>query len=186
VEPRGKYFHIYFPDLIDNEQIDTCLSVARVSYDELLRAAADGSPIPAFAKYNNGEWNQPGLGGLSSSVFSEGPYCGNNTVLWNRATHQFTAILDDGTHISMTESPDGLHWSPSVLLFEYNASDCCAAYATPVSAGRDPYVLGRSFYVYYTHYPANGTGWDAATLNRFKVQCNLPTQKLPIEDGSLP
>jgi hypothetical protein len=182
VKPGSKYLYIYFPDLIDNEQIDTCLSLARASYDELLRAAASGSPIPAFKKYNNGEWNQPGLGGQSSSVFSQGPYCGDNTVLWNSATQQFTAILDDNLHVSMSESPDGLHWSPSVLLFQYDAADGNAQYATAVSAGADPDVLGSRFYVYYTHYPTNGTGWDDATVNRFEVQCNLPTETLPVEE----
>lgn len=182
MKPGSNYLYIYFPDLIDHEQVDTCLSVARVSYDELLRAAASGSPIPAFSKYNNGQWNQPGLGGLSSSVFSQGPYCGDNTVLWNNATHQFTAIMDDNLHISMSESPDGLHWAPSVLLFQYDAADGNAQYATPVSAGADPYVLGSNFYVYYTHYPTNGTGWDDATVNRFEVQCNLPTETLPVEE----
>ncbi len=181
VKPGSKYFYIYFPDLIDNEQVDTCLSVARVSSDELLKAAAKGSPIPAFQKYNNGEWNQPGMGGLSSSVFSQGPYCGDNTVLWNNATHQFTAILDDGSNISMSESPDGLNWASSILLFQEDTADGNAEYATAVSAGPDPDVLGSSFYVYYTHYPTNGTGWDDATVNRFEVQCNLPREQTPTE-----
>jgi hypothetical protein len=82
----------------------------------------------------------------------------------------------------MSESPDGLHWAPSVLLFQYDAADGNAQYATPVSAGADPYVLGGDFYVYYTHYPTNGTGWDDATVNRFEVQCNLPTETLPVEE----
>jgi CubicO group peptidase (beta-lactamase class C family) len=50
-----------------------------------------------------------------------------------------------------------------------------------LSAGMNPNILGSSFYIYYTHYPTNGTGWDAASLNRFKVQYNLPKEKLPNE-----
>jgi hypothetical protein len=102
-------------------------------------------------------------------------------VLWDDATNKFAAILDDDLHISMSESPDGLSWAPSVLLFQYDEAHGNAQYATPVSPGKDPYVLGSSFYIYYTHYPTNGTGWDAARVDRFKCSAIrlTPTRRCP-------
>jgi hypothetical protein len=37
--------------------------------------------------------------------------------------------------------------------------------------GDDPNILGQQYYIFYTSYPSNGTGWQGATVNRFTVSC---------------
>lgn len=44
-------------------------------------------------------------------------------------------------------------------------------YVTPIGFGDEPNVLGRQFYIMYTHYPNNGAGWNGASVRRFTVSC---------------
>jgi hypothetical protein len=169
------YFYIYFPDLIDGNApaiaVDTGFSVARVPYSELLTAAAAGSPIPAFEKYNAGQWSQPGMGGNSTSVLDNAP--GDNMVHWNSSIRQFVAIFDNQSseQISYSESPDGIHWTPTVVLHDVTEPNINIEWAEPIGEGTDPNVLGTSFYIYYNKYPTDGTGWSADTVARFEVAC---------------
>ena len=69
ISPDGRYFYLYFQDwLQDGSQ--TNVSVERALIDDVLKAAF-GSTTPHaahFEKYYGDEWNQPGIGGLSSDL----------------------------------------------------------------------------------------------------------------------
>jgi len=52
-----------------------------------------------------------------------------------------------------------------------NDPDQPSVYVTFVGMGDDPTILGKQFYVFYTRYPNNGTGWNGASVNRFTVAC---------------
>ncbi len=162
---QSRYFYIYFPDFVDNGNVDTGMSAARVSYNDLITAAASGAALPLFQKYFNGQWNQPGLGGLSSSVLPNGPYWGDMNVTWDNATNQFIALAANAG-ISITESADGFNWVPSILL-ESSPNGHNYEYMAPTGTGADPSVLGNSFYVFFTDYQ----GWPS-TVDRMTVSCS--------------
>ena len=162
----GNYFYIYFPDVIENGTVATGMSVARVSYTDLLTAASTGTPLPPFQKYNNGQWNQPGLGGASSSILPNGPYYGDMNVAWDSATKQFIAIQANAV-ISVTESSDGVNWSPSTVLVNQPPATDNYEYMTLTGTGSDPSILGSSFYLYFTDYQ----GWITTSIDRVTVSC---------------
>ncbi len=175
VDPTNKYFYLYFPDRMKTGVI-TYMSVARVSIDEFLSAAFPDSPgcrsLPSFVKYYKEEWNQPGIGGLSSMVLP-GPwpaYAGSPNVAYSNYLHCYVAILDDTSNISYSLSKDGIHWTNPVLLKTFESAE----YAVAVGMNEDPSILDQQFYVYFTYYPTKGadTGWDAASLQRLTISCS--------------
>ncbi len=40
-----------------------------------------------------------------------------------------------------------------------------------VAFGEDPHTLGKSFYVYFTHLPVDGSGWTSGQLRRLTFTC---------------
>jgi hypothetical protein len=40
-----------------------------------------------------------------------------------------------------------------------------------VGLGDDPHILGKSFYVYFTHLPTDGSGWKNGSLRRLTLTC---------------
>ena len=77
-------------------------------------------------------------------------------------------IISDDTNFAYAESTDGLNWTIPVLLGTFGP---IAAYPTAVGLGDDPHSLGKTFYVYYTHLPADGTGWTNGALLRMTMTC---------------
>ena len=47
-----------------------------------------------------------------------------------------------------------------------------AASPTAVGFGDDPHILGKSFYVYFTHLPTDGAGWQNGALKRLTLSCH--------------
>ena len=180
-DPTGTWLYIYFPDKLKHvnppgKLTVTYFSVARVNMDAFLAAAFPPRPpsrLPAFTKYDNGRWNQPGLGGESSMIIPGPypPYAGDNFVAYSDALHRYIAILDDSHHISYAVSTDGVLFSTPVLLKSFDGEKVAANYAVAIGKGADPHRLGKQFYIFFTYYPTDGTGWDAATLRRLTVNC---------------
>jgi len=77
-------------------------------------------------------------------------------------------IVSDDTTFGYAESADGLTWTIPISLGNYGP---IAAYPTAVGLGADPHVLGTTFYVYYTHLPADGSGWNGGSLRRLMLSC---------------
>lgn len=127
-------------------------------------ASIPGGPLPPFQKFFNGQWNQPRLGGTSSSVLPNGPYWGDMNVAWDSATNQFISVAANAG-IIITESSDGTNWVPSSLL-ESGPATANYEYTALTGTGADPSVLGDSFYEYFTDYQ----GWPS-TIDRMTVSC---------------
>lgn len=171
LDPTHEYFLLHFQDWIANGTTHvgssiTGMSVARVKSIDLLNAAFQSSSgiLPKFAKYYNGKWDQPGMNGLSSNVLGVGSaYAGEAQVAYNSVLHGYVAILDDTQNLSYAESADGVNWSNSVFL----KSGASIEYAAPVSTGRFPDYLDKTFYVYYTSDPQ---GWQEATVHRVTLE----------------
>ena len=175
LSPDGKYFYLYFPDWIANgtphAKSTTNVSVARAPVASVLNAAF-GSARPhtvAFEKFYEGSWHlQPGIGGASTDLNPRSAYRGYLDIHYNRALQRYVLIISDDTDFAYSESIDGLTWTIPTLLGTFGP---IAAYPTAVGFGDDPHVLGKSFYVYFTHLPTDGTGWTNGALRRLTLSC---------------
>jgi hypothetical protein len=178
LSPDGLYFYLYFPDWIPNGTLHatttTKVSVARALVSSVL-AAAFGTGTQhtvTFEKFYENQWDlQPAVGGASTDLIPQSQYSGYLDIHFDRALGRYVMLISNDTTFAYAESSDGLSWTVPVSLGNF---DTIAAYPTAVGFGADPHVLGKSFYVYYTHLPNDGTGWTNATLKRFTLNCGLP------------
>jgi hypothetical protein len=171
-----KYFYIFFPQHCWTAHAQcsdfTYISVARAPYQELLTLAAEGSPVSnLFLKYYNGEWNQPGLGGLASETFPgvTGETDGDFQIVWSAYRRRFIAMVDNAQYIAYGESVDGTYWPPMQVVFREDNLNATIAYANAVGLGEDPGVLGDTFYSYYTDFPVPDAPWQPASLRRLTL-----------------
>ena len=176
LSPDSKYFYLYFPDWIANGTLHstttTHVSVARALAAPVLDAAF-GSPrqhTVGFQKFYRGTWElQPAIGGASEDLNPKSSYQGYLDIHYNTFLERYVMIISDDTTFAYSESTDGLHWTVPVALGVYGP---IAAYPTPVGLGDDPHTLGKSFYIYFTHLPTDGTGWQNGELKRLTLTCN--------------
>lgn len=174
ISPDDKYFYVYFPDWIANgitqPTTTTNVSVARASIASVYQAASGQTPHAAsFSKYYQGQWNQPGIGGLSTDLNPNAGYAGDPNAAYNAALRRYVMINDDTEHIAYSESSDGLSWTHPVLLGQDVTGQTGVNYAVAIGGGADPNLLGQEFYVFYTF--TSVEGWPGNTLQRFTVTC---------------
>lgn len=172
--PDRQYFYVYFPDWIANgtpqPTTATIVSVARAPIASVLEAASgEGPHAAAFQKYYEGEWSQPGIGGLSTDLNPNAGYAGSANVAYDNAFGRYVMVTDDTQHIAYAESEDGLSWTLPVLLTQDENSQTSFDYAVPVGMGGDPNILGKEFYVFFTY--GSPQGWPGNTVRRFTVTC---------------
>jgi hypothetical protein len=194
LSPDHEYFYLYFPDWLANGSLHTAnpdgiattthVSVARARVGSVLDAAFGPEPrrdfdeeepaksrphtVP-FEKFYDGAWNlQPGLGGASTDLSPKSAYAGYIDIHYNADIERYVMIISNDTNFAYAESVDALHWTVPVLLGNF---ETIAAYPTAVGLGEDPHILGKHFYVYFTHLPTDGTGWTHGSLQRLDVRC---------------
>ena len=181
LSPDGKYFYLYFPDWIANGTLHTAnpngvstttnVSVVRALAASVLDAAF-GSARPhaiAFEKFYKGDWRlQPAIGGASTDLNPKSAYQGYLDIHYNSALQRYVMIISNDTTFAYAESVDGLTWTIPISLGIYGP---IAAYPTAVGLGDDPHTLGKSFYVYFTHLPTDGSGWKNGSLRRLTLTC---------------
>lgn len=175
LSPDGKYFYLYFPDWTANGTLHatttTNVSVARAPVASVLEAAF-GSNHPhavPFEKFYKGSWHlQPGIGGASTDLSPASPFHGYIDIHYDSALQRYVMIISDDTQFVYAESVDALTWTAPTLLGTFGP---IAAYPTAVGLGDDPHILGRSFYVYFTHLPTDGAGWTDGALRRLTLSC---------------
>ena len=150
----------------------TSASVARAPVVSVLQAAFGATPhaVP-FEKFYDGWDLSQGLGGYSTDLNTTTPYGGTLQVAYNVFPQRYQMLTNAGVVVYYSESPDGLHWSPLSLLYDFrNDPDRPSVYVNFVGMGPDPSVLGSQFYI-YTRYPGNGESWPGASVHRFTVSC---------------
>jgi|HubBroStandDraft_6_1064221.scaffolds.fasta_scaffold49108_4 hypothetical protein len=177
LSPDHKYFYLYFPDWIANGTLHatttTNVSVARVLAASLLDAAfgsARAHTVP-FEKFYEGNWHlQPGIGGASTNLMpkSSSQERGYIDVHYNSVLQRYVMIISNDTTFYYAESIDGLSWTSPTVLGVFGP---IAAYPTAVGFGDDPHVLGKGFFVYYTHLPTDGSGWTNGLVRRLTLSC---------------
>jgi hypothetical protein len=181
LSPDGKYFYLYFPDWLANGTLHTTnsarvstttnVSVAHAPAASVLEAAF-GSAHPhavAFEKFYEGGWHlQPGIGGMPTDLNPTSQYSGYLDIHYNRALNRYVMIVSNDTTFAYAESVDALHWTLPISLGDFGP---IAAYPTAVGLGDDPHVLDRKFFVYFTHLPTDGPGWQGGSLRRLTLTC---------------
>jgi hypothetical protein len=181
LSPDGKYFYLYFPDWIANGTLHTTsptgvstttnVSVARALAASVLDAAfgSGRQRTVAFEKFYQGSWHlQPAIGGASTDLNPKSAYQGYLDIHYNSALQRYVMIISNDTMFAYAESVDGLTWTLPISLGIYGP---IAAYPTAVGLGDDPHILGKSFYIYFTHLPTDGTGWKNGALRRLTLTC---------------
>jgi len=171
-----KYFYIFLTHhcwTANAECSDfTFISVARAPYEEVLTTAAmGGSASKLFKKYYNGNWNQPGLGGLASETFPNvtGETDGDFQIVWSAYRNRFIAMVDNAQFIAYGESVDGTYWPAMQVLYKEPNLQGTIGYANAIGLGEYPGILGDTFYSYYTESPVPYNPWQPATVNRLTV-----------------
>jgi hypothetical protein len=89
-------------------------------------------------------------------------------IHFNRVLQRYVMIISNDTTFAYAESTDALTWTLPQSLGTFGP---IAAYPTAVGLGDDPHTLRKSFYVYFTHLPTDGTGWTNGSLRRLTVTC---------------
>jgi hypothetical protein len=173
--PDGKYFYLYFPDWIANGTPHattlTNVSVARAPVTDVLQDAFASHPRHSvtFQKFYDGKWSlQPGIGGAATDLSPQSAYEGYIDIHYNEALQRYVMLISNDTDFAYAESIDALSWTQPVSIGRFGP---IAAYPTAVGLGADPQILGRSFYVYFTHLPQNGSGWQSGALRRITLIC---------------
>jgi hypothetical protein len=175
LSPGQKYFYLYFPDWIANGTLHattiTNVSVARALAASVLEGAfgLHRQHAVSFQKFYEGRWDlQPGIGGASIDLNPKSSVQGYIDVHYNEALQRYVMILSNDTTFGYAESVDALHWSVPIAPGNFGA---IAAYPTAVGLGENPHILGKNFYIYFTHLPTDGTGWTDGALHRLSVEC---------------
>jgi len=175
LSPDGRFFYLYFPDWFPDgtlhANLTTRVSVARALAGSVLDAAFGSKrqhTVP-FEKFYQGNWRlQPGIGGASTDLIPKSPYQGYLDIHFNSALQRYVMIISNDTTFAYAESADGLSWTLPTSLGDFGT---IAAYPTAVGLGEDPHLLGKTFYVYFTHLPTDGTGWTNGSLRRLTLTC---------------
>jgi hypothetical protein len=176
IDPTHKYFYIYFPDSVPDGESDTFMSVARAPVAAVLDAAFGGGPRAGFHKLYRGAWDEPGLGGRSTTVLPRPfpSYAGDAVVAFDDSLGRYIAILDDTQNINYAESPDGLTWADPAPILRGDPAVSSVLYGAPASLTGDSGTVGQRYFIYYTDYPNDGSGWAGAQLRRLTVSCPAP------------
>jgi hypothetical protein len=162
------------------------MSVARAPVDDVISAARSATTVPWF-KYHEGHWSQPGIEGLSTSVFTDrgsqvhwpyfpgvsyNSYLGQYVMV--TSTSRVSSDEDVSTQLRISFSPDGLHWSPSELIAQATPDELM--YPSIIGTGDDPPISGRSFFVYYIRSELGG--WNSGEDLNFNRR-TITLQKTP-------
>jgi hypothetical protein len=177
LSPDGKYFYLYFQDWIANGTLHighsrNNVAVARAPVSAVLKAAFESSPphTVTFEKFYHGTWDlQPAVGGASTDLVPQAPFTGYLDIHYNGALKRYVLIISDDTNFAYAESIDGLKWTVPIVIGTFGP---IAAYPTAVGFGENPHILGQNFYVYFTHLPSDGSGWQNGDLRRLSVSCH--------------
>jgi hypothetical protein len=93
-------------------------------------------------------------------------YSGELQVAYNADLKRYVMIIGEGVLFAYSESPDGLHWSSPVVIYQFKGQP--NTYIMPAGAGDDPSILGKQFYLFYTF---SSNGWPSASVGRLTVAC---------------
>ena len=160
-DEENAYFYIYFHDgfgPFSYQNRSFLTSVARAKVRDVVMAAEKGG-ISRWEKFYRDQWQESGLGGLSTPLEKGDPLAdGGFSVSYNRhARTYFMAVASGYTTppgIFLTHSKDGIHWSPRKLAYldpmTGPGGSHTVLYPTIVGQGEEPKVTGKRFHIYWS------------------------------------
>lgn len=154
------------------------MTAARAKLSDVLAAAAGGN-VPAFSKYYNGSWSQPGLGGDASLVLNGNAHIGTLASVYNTALGRYIAVGSRnsdpaGGGAYLIESTDGVNWGGTQGLFTENN----VGYFRTVGLDGDDARAGSTFFIYYVQF-VNG---NPTNIARRTVTCDTSGDTV-VDDG---
>lgn len=99
---NGEYFYLYFRDKLPNGEIIN-LAAARLEKNKILSCCNE------WKKYYNGEFSQPGIGGLSSSLEIDNPV--NAWFDIDKIDNVYYMTTTNTHNIYLVTSKDGINWA---------------------------------------------------------------------------
>jgi hypothetical protein len=172
--------HVYYRDSFTTGGTSE-VAVARAPISDLIGNALIGAGT-LFNKYYNGDWTQPGRGGLSSPLEIGNPPNSWLSVSNNDYLNELVMVTSQwgsgGGDLYLATSPDGINWSPRQPI-ALDAGE--QFYPSLIGTGPDPTHTGQSFYVYYTDSQKGAwSRWKDAQLVRREITINsLPIAESP-------
>lgn len=161
------YFYVYFADDPEGPE-EGPVSVARARVDLVIQAAKKGRAAP-WVKYYQHNWNEPGIGGRSTNIFTNKDYQKHRpywfAVSYNTYVKRYIMVSTTSanswaepvsTQLRLSESLDGISWSKSYLIAAGAPDELM--YPTIVGMGKDPLEPDRQFAIYYIR--SKLRGWE--------------------------
>ena len=180
---KDGYFYVYYTDSCGAGNPST--AVARAPIADVLNAAKQGTTVP-WAKYYQGAWNSPGIGGDCTLIGLDG--VSHTDAAYSTYTDKYYIVMswmnwnNADTYLKLYESSDGISWTYKKTIVDAPASAVREGYQYVTiidQSGSDNAVVGQKFYVYsgkdpYT-YPLvyrwlvdlNGTDAQASAQSSF-------------------
>jgi fibronectin-binding autotransporter adhesin len=167
-------------------------AVARATLSSVLADAASGT-VPAFSKYNNGTWTQPGMTGLGSPMIpggvstnaawagvnqtgtttSLGCYDVHSGATYCSALGEYLLTVETGANseLLLYTSTNGYTWGNKTVI-DYSQGDypIYSSFAGfDSSASTDSSTVGANFYVYFTRKQINNYGNDTLVSREITI-----------------
>jgi hypothetical protein len=116
----GQYLYMLFMEWLRGNPV----SRPDVLYLARAPIASDGEP-GSWQKYANGQFSQPGLGGLGTPVIDQPPpdgpttvYAGLPSVSFNVALNRYVVVFQSRLGVHMATSEDGVLWDTPRLIWQ--------------------------------------------------------------------
>jgi hypothetical protein len=166
---RDGWLYAYYNDNLEDGTM--VLAVARTSVAGLSAMAVSGA-APAFWKYRDGSFSEPGLGGTPSAIATGF----NPSVAYSSCRDEFIMVAtnytsDTGSMLSIMTSSDGFHWSAPEGL--YPALAPYRIYNTllgdRVSPEGNRVVTGAALKVLAVDFPSSTDFWSAQQVRVIEI-----------------
>lgn len=164
------YLYVFFRDTMDTN-LQNNLAVARCALYELSEAIFTDS-TPAFYKYFNGSFLEPGISGKSTPLEFL-----NANIRWfdigfdTKRNEYLIVLIDDtliGQNLYMMWSKNMINWGPRINL-TYQRGEIF--YPTLIGLSDNPKISNGEWWIYFT-FSAIGawSRWQDARLERLKIE----------------
>jgi hypothetical protein len=168
------FLNVYYSDFL-SDGTWASVAVARAPMAELLANALVGKST-SFNKYYNGDWSEPGIHGMASSLEVGAPANVWLGMSYNDYLDRLVMVsaqwAPSGVDLYLSSSADGINWSPRQPVALDSGEQY---YPTIIGTGADPLRSGQSFYVYYTDSQKGAfSRWSDAQLRRREITINEP------------
>ena len=170
------HLHIYFNES-DRSAYLLGASVARAPLAAVFAAAAEGRAAP-FAKYHEGSWSEPGLGGRSTAVVPSTL----GSVIWPDVvrlvdTQEYLMVFElhdlqpavPMSALMVATSPDGLRWDVDGYVALTEGERIYPTLMGP-DLRRHKEVVGTDVFVFEVLSPDIRHRWNDATLVRNTIR----------------